>query len=65
MEQAIKIFVPNNLKSLIHAQMLKHGDSAASRHVNVFFTSQKEIGEALTTLAEAERSKQVKPEERR
>ncbi len=52
MEQAIKLFLPNNLKSLIYAQMLKHGDSASSRHVKAFFTSQEEIDEALTTLAE-------------
>lgn len=55
MEQAIKLFVPNNLKSLIYAQMLKHGDSASSRHAKVFFTSQEEIDEALTTLAEAQK----------
>lgn len=55
MEQAIKLYVPNNLKSLIHAQMLKHGNSAASRHARVFFTSESEVGEALTMLAEAEK----------
>ncbi|TDY03828.1 hypothetical protein [Thiohalophilus thiocyanatoxydans] len=51
MENSVKLFVPDDLKSLIYAQMLKQGFSKSERHVAAFFTSEKEINDALLLLA--------------
>jgi len=54
MESAIELLVPNQIKSLIHAQMLRQGTGAKERHAAIFFTSEKEVSEALLLLADAE-----------
>ena len=61
MENSVKLFVPNELKSLIYAQMLRQGFSNNERHVAAFFTSDKEVNDALLFLATADKSSNKQP----